>query len=73
MAEKFRAGDAVEWNSHGGMARGKVKKKLTSRTMIKGHAVAASLDNPEYTVETERGAQAARKSAAQRKSSGPRG
>ena len=59
MTEKFRAGDPVEWNSHGGTAKGKVKKKLTSRTTIKGHQVAASPDNPEYLVETASGAQAA--------------
>ena len=50
MSDKFRAGDAVEWNSHGGIAKGKVKKKLTSRTTIKGHQVAASPDNPEFLV-----------------------
>ena len=67
MSDKFRPGDAVEWNSHGGIAKGKVKKKLTSRTTIKGHQVAASLDNPEYLVETETGGQAAHKRGAQRK------
>ncbi|MFL6693458.1 MAG: DUF2945 domain-containing protein [Ramlibacter sp.] len=59
MSDKFRPGDAVEWNSHGGIARGKVKKKLTSRTTIKGHQVAALPDNPEFLVETESGGQAA--------------
>ncbi len=67
MSDKFRPGDAVEWNSHGGIARGKVKKKLTSRTTIKGHQVAASPDNPEYLVETDSGAQAAHKPEALRK------
>ncbi|TFY98318.1 DUF2945 domain-containing protein [Ramlibacter humi] len=67
MSDKLRAGDAVEWNSHGGTAKGKVKKKLTSRTMIKGHQVAASPDNPEYLVETASGAQAAHKPGALRK------
>lgn len=68
MADKFKAGDAVEWNSHGGTARGKVRKKLTSRTTIKGHEVAASPDNPEYLVETPKGAQAAHKPGALRRS-----
>jgi hypothetical protein len=67
MSDKLRTGDAVEWNSHGGTARGKVKKKLTSRTTIKGHQVAASPDNPEYLVETASGAQAAHKPEALRK------
>jgi hypothetical protein len=67
MSDKFKAGDAVEWNSHGGIARGKVKKKLTSRTTIKGHQVAATPDNPEYLVETDKGGQAAHKPEALRK------
>lgn len=70
MPDKFKPGEAVEWNSHGGIARGKVKKKLTSRTMIKGHQVAASDANPEYLVETPSGAQAAHKPGALRKGSG---
>lgn len=40
MAEKFKAGEATEWNSQGNMGRGKVKRKLTQRTLIKGHVVA---------------------------------
>jgi hypothetical protein len=70
MSDKFKAGDAVEWNSHGGIARGKVKKKLTSRTTIKGHQVAATPDNPEFLVETDKGGQAAHKPEALRKRSG---
>lgn len=68
MAEKsFKAGDKVSWSSHGGSAHGKVVKKLTSPTDIKGHHVAASKDNPEYLVETEDGKQAAHKAGALRK------
>ena len=40
MADKLRADEATEWNSHGNMGRGKVRRKLSSRTLIKGHAVA---------------------------------
>jgi hypothetical protein len=72
MSDKFRPGEAVEWNSHGGIARGKVKKKLTSRTTIKGHQVAASPDNPEFLVETESGGQAAHQPAALRKAKAPK-
>jgi hypothetical protein len=68
MAEKFRAGEAVEWNSHGNMARGKVKKKLTSRTLIKGHAVAASPDNPELPADTDSGPLAAQQPETPRES-----
>jgi hypothetical protein len=39
-----------------------VKKKLTSPTDIKGHHVAASVDNPEYLVESDKtGKEAAHK------------
>ena len=55
MAEKtFKAGDKVSWSSHGGSAHGKVVKKLTEPTDIKGHHVAASKDNPEYIVKSDK-------------------
>ena len=55
----FKKGDKVEWNSSQGKTTGKVKKKLTSPTDIKGHHVAASKDNPEYLVESEKTAKEA--------------
>lgn len=64
MADKFGTGDRVSWNSHGGEAHGKVVKKVTSRTKIKGHVVAASPDNPELIVETDEGKRAAHKPSA---------
>lgn len=66
-SKTLRAGDPVAWSSHGGTARGKVVKKLTSPTEIKGHHVAASKDNPEYLVETAEGKRAAHKPGALRK------
>ena len=68
MAKQLKAGDRVSWSSHGGTAKGKVFKKLTSPTTIKGHKVAASKDNPEYLVETGEGKRAAHKPGALRKS-----
>jgi uncharacterized protein YijF (DUF1287 family) len=59
-----KAGDKVSWKSHGGEAHGKVVKKITSPTTIKGHKVAASKDNPEFIVETAEGKQAAHKATA---------
>lgn len=50
MAKALKKGDAVSWKSHGGEAHGKVVKKLTKPTKIKGHKVAASTDNPEFLV-----------------------
>ncbi len=52
----------MEWDTSQGKTTGKVKKKLTSRTKVKGHEVAASSDNPEYLVESEKsGKEAAHK------------
>ena len=58
----FDKGDAVAWNSSGNTVEGKVVKKLTEPTDIKGHHVAASEDNPEYLVSSDKtGAEAAHK------------
>lgn len=61
MTEKtFRAGDKVRWNHSQGTSAGKVVRKLTLPTKIKGHRAAASADHPEYLVESDRtGARAA--------------
>ena len=64
MVKSVKVGDRVSWESSGGTAHGKVKKKLTSPRMIKGHKVAASKDNPEYLVETDEGKEAAHKAEA---------
>lgn len=67
MAKDLHVGDKVSWSSHGGEAHGKVVKKLTSPTTIKGHKVAVSKDNPEFLVETEEGKRAAHKPDALRR------
>ena len=54
MGNTFRQGDRVQWQSSQGMVHGKVKKKLTTPTDIEGHHVAASEDNPEYLVESDK-------------------
>ena len=61
MADDLKPGDKVKWKSHGGEAHGKVVKKQTSETQIKGHKVAASEDNPQFIVETDEGKRAAHK------------
>jgi hypothetical protein len=62
MSKDFKKGDRVEWNTSQGKTEGNVKKKLTSETDIKGHHVAASKDNPQYLVESEKsGKEAAHK------------
>ena len=62
MAQELKPGDKVKWTSSGGETVGKVVRKQTTPTTIKGHKVAASKDNPEYIVESDKtGAQAAHK------------
>lgn len=66
--EEFKEGDRVEWKTPQGKTTGIVKKKLTSPTDIKDHHVAASEDNPEYLVETDKtGKEAAHKPDALKK------
>lgn len=67
MTKSLKAGDGVSWKSHGGAAKGKVVRKLTSPTKIKSHKVAASKDNPEYLVETDEGKRAAHRAEALKK------
>ena len=68
MTEEFNKGDQVEWKTSQGKTTGVVKKKLTSPTDIKGHHVAASEDNPEYLVESDKtGKEAAHKPDALKK------
>jgi Hypervirulence associated proteins TUDOR domain len=69
MAEKsFRKGDKVAWESSGGHSVGTIEKKLTSPINIKGHKVAASKDNPEYLVKSDKsGGKAAHKPSALKK------
>ncbi len=63
MAEKkLKSGDKVEWDSAGGKVKGEVKKKLTSKTQIKGHTAKATKDDPQYLVESDKsGKEAAHK------------
>jgi hypothetical protein len=65
VEETFRAGDAVEWTTSHGKTRGRVVRKLTEETEIKGHKVTASEDEPQYLVESDAtGAEAAHKPGA---------
>lgn len=58
--QEFRQGDRVSWQTSQGTTHGKVVKRLTSPIDIEGHHVAASEDNPEYLVASDKtGKQAA--------------
>lgn len=62
MTTDLKKGDHVEWKSTQGTVEGKVMKKVTTPIDIKGHHVAASKDNPEYLVKSDKtGAEAAHK------------
>ena len=50
-----------------GEAHGEVVKKLTSEMEIKGHKVAATEEDPQYLVKTDKGAEAAHKPDALKK------
>ncbi|WP_426103588.1 DUF2945 domain-containing protein [Massilia sp. TSP1-1-2] len=68
MAEAFKVGDKVQWQSAQGTVHGTIQKKLTEPMEIHGHHVAASPDNPEYLVVSDKtGAQAAHKASALKK------
>ena len=65
MTDPLKTGDQVEWKSQQGKIVGVVKKKLTKPMAIKGHKVAASADDPQYLVESDKTkAQAAHKAEA---------
>jgi hypothetical protein len=68
MAKQLKTGDRVAWQSSGGGSVGRVERKLTSPGKIKGHEVAASHDNPEFLVRSDKsGKVAAHKPSALRR------
>lgn len=68
MAEhKFKVGERVTWNSHGGSAEGKVVKIATSDGSIEDFDYKASKDDPRYIVQTDEGKHAAHKEGALKK------
>lgn len=70
MAKSVKVGDKVSWSSSGGGSTGKVIKKQTSPTSIKGHKVAASKEDPQYIVKSAKsGKTAAHKASSLKKAS----
>lgn len=62
MAQEFKQGDKVEWNTPQGKTQGKIKKRLTADTQVGGTKISASEDDPRYLVESEKsGKEAAHK------------
>jgi Hypervirulence associated proteins TUDOR domain len=65
VAQEFKQGDKVEWNTPQGKTRGMVKKKLTSDTEVGGQKITASEDDLRYLVVSEKsGKEAAHKADA---------
>lgn len=54
MAKNIRKGDKVEWETSQGATTGKVVKKQTTPTKIKGHEVKASKTDPQFIVESSK-------------------
>ncbi|MFC7532778.1 DUF2945 domain-containing protein [Actinoplanes sp. GCM10030250] len=53
MAE-LKKGDDVSWKSHGETVEGTVEQKITKRTEAAGRTVAASPDEPQYKVKSDK-------------------
>lgn len=54
MAEqRFHQGDHVSWSAHGSRAYGVVQGTITERTRIRGRAVNAAPDEPQYRVRSD--------------------
>ncbi|WP_131737898.1 DUF2945 domain-containing protein [Actinomadura roseirufa] len=61
-------GDEVTWSSHGSTAEGKVEKKITDRREEAGRTVAASPEEPQYAVRSDKsGGKAVHKGSALRR------
>jgi hypothetical protein len=70
VAKELKKGDTVAWKTSQGETTGKVVKKQTSPTKIKGHEVKASKADPQVIVESSKtGAKAAHKPSALKKKS----
>ena len=54
MAERFKAGDRVTWNSEAGRVTGVIQKKITSRIAWKGYTRHASKEEPQYFIKSDK-------------------
>ncbi|AEV82727.1 hypothetical protein ACWT_1708 [Actinoplanes sp. SE50] len=52
--ENLKKGDKVTWRSHGETVHGQVEQKITKRTEAAGRTVAASSDDPQYRVRSDK-------------------
>lgn len=54
MAQDFKVGDHVEWNSEAGRVRGTIRERITSRITFKGYTVHASAEEPQYLIKSDK-------------------
>lgn len=54
MANTFKRGDHVEWNSEAGRVRGVILRKIVSNLTVKGYVHHASPEEPQYIIQSDR-------------------
>ena len=54
MANKFKIGDHVTWNSEAGHVTGRVAKVHTKNVNYKGYVHHASRDDPQYEIKSDK-------------------
>ena len=54
MAQRFKIGDRVSWNSEAGWVRGKTVHVHTKDVNYKGYIHHASKDEPQYEIKSEK-------------------
>ncbi|HJF13829.1 MAG TPA: DUF2945 domain-containing protein [Enteractinococcus helveticum] len=54
MAQRFKVGDHVTWNSEAGQVSGTVTKVHTEDFDYKGHTRRASNDTPQYEIKSDK-------------------
>lgn len=70
MTRSLKPGDKVAWDASQGEVRGTVEKKQTTEGHIKQHKIAATKDDPQYIVRSDKtGKKASHKPAELRKTS----
>jgi hypothetical protein len=52
--KSLKKGDKVSWRSHGETVKGTVEQKITGRTESAGRTVAASAEEPQYKVRSDK-------------------
>lgn len=54
MADDFKQGDKVQWNTSQGRTEGEVQRKVTEETKVGGTTLKGSKDDPVYIVKSDK-------------------